>query len=102
MTRQLSLDRSQQRQAPLDPWTEEQRRRPGVPLLRVIDLNSNSQAFLDVRTLRGTDLPDGQVIARWHGHGMTAIYRPTGLPALPMEEEAAIIREWDDVWRAQQ
>lgn len=95
MTRQLTLAEAQQRQAALDPWTEERKRHPGLPLMRVIYLDQDRQAF---HLLQPTPLRKDESFLM---DGATVI-----TPSVPGGRDSkafdAIVREWDDVWRAQQ
>lgn len=87
----------------LDPWTEERKRRPGMPLVRVIDLAKDVQAFLEPREfLRMAPGERSFSLLSEPGEGLTWIgYKPGQMP-LSNEEYDALIREYDDVWRSQQ
>ena len=74
----------------LDPWAEERKARPDRPLLRVIDLVKDRQQFHELAG--DTD----QIL-----DGATIIVRQPGAPELSELERDAIVREYDDVWRAQ-
>jgi hypothetical protein len=96
VTRQLSLAESQQRQRLLDPWTEERKCHPGRAIMRVIDLTLDVQVFMPLHPI-----PAREDEAALSLDGTTRIVHGYGR-ALTTAEEAAIIQEWDDVWRAQQ
>jgi hypothetical protein len=76
----------------LDPWTVE-RERVGklTPLIRLISLVHDEQAFIPLPVLAdfGEDLLDG----------CTLVYFNESHAPL---DTAAVIREYDDVWRARQ
>lgn len=96
MNHQRTLAEAQARQAALDPWTEERRRRPGRSLLRIIDLTRDVQTWMPLLPVL-----EREEEARHHLDGTTIIIRPAGVQ-LTLEQERAIVAEYDDVWRAQQ
>lgn len=95
MTRQLTLAEAQERQRLLDPWTEERKRHPGLPLMRVIYLDREEQHFYP---LQPSPLAQGESRPM---DGATVIVTEPRREISPQEHDR-IVREWDDVWRAQQ
>lgn len=74
---------------PRDPWTVERARHGAASLLRVIDRDKGEQEFVGLPAQ-----PDHSDLVL---DGCTFI-----LPATEtLEERAAVIREYDEAWRAQ-
>lgn len=96
MSRQRTLAEAQADQAALDPWTEERRRHPGRSLLRIIDLTRDVQTWMPLQPVCAREKE-----TRHHLDGTTIIIRAAG-GLLTLEQERAIVAEYDDVWRAQQ